>query len=125
MINADTVRALLRYSDWANEQVVSAASKLPDAKLDHSIEMGRGSLRSELLHILAGESVWLQRWQGRRETPWPNETERAPSASLRHAFSRSIPNEIASSPPSHRPGSSKTSPTATRRAAFSRPRSAT
>lgn len=32
-------------------------------------------MRRTLLHVLAGEAVWLKRWQGERETPWPNEDE--------------------------------------------------
>jgi len=86
MIDLHSIRALLHYSDWANDQVLAAASHLADAKLDQPIEMGRGSLRSELLHILAGESVWLQRWQGRREMPWPNELERVPVCDIASRF---------------------------------------
>lgn len=82
MNDLHSTRTLLRYSDWANDRVLAATSHLADTKLDQPIEMGRRSLRSELLHILAGESVWLQRWQGRRDTPGPNENEPAAVATI-------------------------------------------
>ena len=40
------------------------------------------SLRRTLLHIYCGELVWLARWQGKTETPWPNEEERASVAAI-------------------------------------------
>lgn len=86
MINLESAKTFLRHNDWANGQVLNAAAGLSDEKLDKAMEMGRGSLRSQLLHIWAGESVWLARWQGRTETPWPNENEKAPVASILQRF---------------------------------------
>jgi uncharacterized damage-inducible protein DinB len=74
-MNIETLRVFLKYSDWANGQIVAAATALGDAQLDRAFDMGRGSLRTTLMHIWAGESVWVSRWQGRIETPWPNEDE--------------------------------------------------
>lgn len=62
---------LFAYNDAENHQVFSAALTLSDAQLDDSIEMGFGSLRKTLEHIQIGETVWLARWQGLAETPWP------------------------------------------------------
>lgn len=70
-----TVDAFLRYGDWANERILRAAAGLPDEKLDAAFDMGVGTLRRTLIHILAGEAVWIERWQGRAETPWPNQDE--------------------------------------------------
>lgn len=72
-----TIQQLLRYGDWANEECLHAAAGLADTALDQSFDMGRGSLRRTLIHIWAGEHVWLQRWQGRAERAWPDESERA------------------------------------------------
>jgi len=75
MSDLSTITTILRYGAWANEELLHAASGLPDSKLDQPFDMGMGSLRKTLLHIHAGEHVWLQRWQGRTETPWPDENE--------------------------------------------------
>jgi uncharacterized damage-inducible protein DinB len=90
MIDLPTVRTILRYGDWANEQIVHACSFLSDEQLDRIFAIGRGSLRKTLLHILAGESVWLRRWQGDRETPWPSEDKHATPATIEERFTETI-----------------------------------
>lgn len=82
MINLESARTILSYSDWANEQLHRAAGGLADDKLDQPFDMGVGSLRKTLIHIFAGESVWLQRWQGKVEVPWPNEEEKLSVATI-------------------------------------------
>lgn len=82
MKDLSTIRALLRYSDWANGQLVQTAATLRPELLDQTLDIGMGTLRRTLLHILAGESVWLARWRGERETPWPDEQERTDPAEI-------------------------------------------
>lgn len=77
MTQLEMVRELFLYDDWANDRVLQAASSLTDEQLDRSIDMGCGSLRRTLMHMLCAEQVWVQRWQGHGETPWPDEKERA------------------------------------------------
>lgn len=60
---AGTLRYLLSFSDWANEQVFSAAATLDDAAVDKEFEYGCGSLRKTLHHIVAAESGWLANWR--------------------------------------------------------------
>ncbi len=54
MIDLTTIKTLLRYSDWANEQLARAAAGTTLELLDKVFDIGRGSLRKTLLHILAG-----------------------------------------------------------------------
>ena len=89
MIHLNTLRAFLRYSEWANGQLVHASAGLEDGQLDQSFDIGRGTLRKTLLHIHAGEHIWLQRWQERTETPWPDEDEKASVATIAGRFSTS------------------------------------
>lgn len=77
MVNLSSIRALLAYNDWADDRILDASSRLSDEALDRPFDMGSGSLRKTLIHIWAGESVWLARWMGKTETPWPDEAERA------------------------------------------------
>lgn len=86
MTGWDTVQTLLNYSDWANGCLLKAASPLSDAQLDQPIDMGMGSLRRTLLHILAGEAVWLQRWKEQTETKWPDETLKTPVGKIAEQF---------------------------------------
>ncbi len=82
----DYWRQMFRYSDWANGRLVDAATLLNNESLDRTMEIGLGSLRATLKHIYDGESVWLARWQGRSETPWPAYDERPSMVELADRF---------------------------------------
>jgi len=88
MTNLGILATFLHYSESANERLMAAAKSLNDAQLDRPFEMGVGSLRRTLLHLYNGEYVWLQRWQGRTETPWPDEEEKAAVATIAQRFLR-------------------------------------
>lgn len=88
MVTLDTLREMLAYCDWANERILERAAALSAAQLDQPQEMGLGSLRRTLRHILAGEDVWLQRWQETRDAPWPNEQEALELGELRQRFAQ-------------------------------------
>ena len=83
-----TLSEFLKYSNWANSEILRHSEKLTDAQLDQPFDMGLGCLRRTLIHIHAGEHVWLQRWQGRTETPWPNELVKTPVAEIAAHFAR-------------------------------------
>lgn len=70
-----TLATLFSYSDWSNRQILDRAAKLTDAQLDQTLDIGRGTLRRNLTHTLAGESVWLLRWKQTPEVPWPDESK--------------------------------------------------
>jgi uncharacterized damage-inducible protein DinB len=58
---------LYRYNSWANERVVALCDGLTDGQLDEPREMGLGSLRKTVFHILTAEEIWLERWTA---VPW-------------------------------------------------------
>lgn len=72
MTKTSNARAMFSYNDWADLQLLGAARLLSDAQLDQGFDIGLGTLRRTLKHILDGETVWLARWQGKAETPWPD-----------------------------------------------------
>lgn len=86
MIDPSSISAWFRYNDWADTELLRAATPLSDSQLDRPFAMGVGSLRKTLLHIWAGESVWIARAQGRTETPWPNQEEKVSVAILSERF---------------------------------------
>ena len=59
--------SLYAYNDWANEKIVRMCDGLTDAQLDQPKEMGMGTLRSTLFHILTADVVWMERWES---APW-------------------------------------------------------
>jgi len=82
MFDLRTIQTAFDYNDDANGMVVAAAGALSDEQLDRPIEMGRGNLRTTLIHLLAGEQVWLQRWRGASDTPWPDENVKSTVAEI-------------------------------------------
>ncbi|MFO0942469.1 MAG: DinB family protein [Pirellulales bacterium] len=61
------IEALYQYNDWANSRIFRLADGLSDEQLDAKFEMGFGSLRATLFHMLAAENAWLDRWL---RNPW-------------------------------------------------------
>jgi uncharacterized damage-inducible protein DinB len=88
MFNPDSLRDILRYNDWANDRLLHAAVEFSDTQLDQPFDVGLGSLRRILTHLYTGEHVWLQRWQGKQETPWPDEKEKVSIADLSKRFAQ-------------------------------------
>lgn len=87
-MSIETLIPLWWYSDWANAAIVAAAAELPDEPLDRNLEIGPGTLRRIIRHIGDGELVWLSRWKGNVETPWPSQTGRPTVAELGERFVR-------------------------------------
>ena len=64
---------LYDYNDWANQKVLSLCDGLTDEQLDTPREMGFGTLRATLFHILTAEVVWMERWQFVPWRPFPTD----------------------------------------------------
>lgn len=77
MIQIETVRTFYGYNDWANDQLLLACGQLGDGKLDQAFDMGLGSIRATMMHIVIGEDTFLKRAQGEVEAKWGDEAERA------------------------------------------------
>jgi uncharacterized damage-inducible protein DinB len=81
-----TIRTLLEYADWSNDRLLAAAGPLSDEQLDRDMQIGPGTLRRTLIHIHNGEYVWLRRWRGEAETPWPSESDKLSVDEIRKRF---------------------------------------
>ena len=53
------------YHDWATEQILNLAASAEEAQLDIDHNIGRGSIRGNLLHMYDAERAWVGRWAGR------------------------------------------------------------
>lgn len=62
---------LYRANAWAFGRLFSLCDGLSDAQLDQPRELGMGSLRATLFHILAAEEIWFERWTGAPARPFP------------------------------------------------------
>ena len=64
MVDPPTLRELFEHGAWARDQILAAASTLSDEQLDRSFEIGPGSFRRTLWHIVEAERLWNARCRG-------------------------------------------------------------
>lgn len=64
-MNIDDIRSLYDYNQWANRRTLDACAGLTQAQFTQRIESSFPSLRETLVHICAGEWIWLERWLDR------------------------------------------------------------
>jgi uncharacterized damage-inducible protein DinB len=58
-----------KYNLWANLRLLDACANLSDAQLDATTRGTFGSVRATLMHIVAGEEGYVQRFTGQRPEP--------------------------------------------------------
>jgi len=64
-VQADDIRTLYKYNDWANQRILSACRPVDSSAFTRNLGNSFGSLRDTLVHISWAEWIWLERWQGR------------------------------------------------------------
>jgi len=69
------IEDLFRYNDWANARIFDLARELTNAQLDAPRELGFGSLRNTIFHLLTAEEIWLERWQLVPWRPFPTDSQ--------------------------------------------------
>lgn len=68
LVIVDYYRWLYDYSCWARDRVLAQVAKLDHAAYTASRALDYGSIRGTLVHWLAREVVWLDRWQGQADS---------------------------------------------------------
>ena len=63
-MNIDEIRTLYDYNTWANLRVIAIARLLNRHEFTQDLGTSYRSVQGTLVHILHGEWLWLQRWQG-------------------------------------------------------------
>jgi uncharacterized damage-inducible protein DinB len=78
----EVVRSLYRYNSWANAQILKAAAKLTPAQLNEAGGASFESVHDTLVHTLAAQWLYLERWQGRSPRAMPTPAEFAGLAAI-------------------------------------------
>jgi uncharacterized damage-inducible protein DinB len=63
-MNAADFARLYAYNRWANHRVLACAHRAPPSAASRSLGVSHDSVLGTLVHIMWGEWLWLQRWQG-------------------------------------------------------------
>ncbi len=67
-MDLNDIRELYDYNRWANRHTLAAAGNLGADAFTRAMGNSFSSVRDTLAHILSGEWIWLERWQGRFPT---------------------------------------------------------
>src|SRR5215472_9396361 len=65
----DDIQLLFEYDRWANDRVLLAASDLSTEEFTRGLGGAFSSVRDTLLHVIAGEWVWLEYWKAPSPDP--------------------------------------------------------
>ncbi|HEX2834639.1 MAG TPA: DinB family protein [Thermoanaerobaculia bacterium] len=85
-MNADDVRKLYRYNDWANARLLATIAELPDEAFTRTIVSSFPSIRDTVAHIAFAEWLWLGRWRGAGPSGMPAWSRDASFAVLRETL---------------------------------------
>ena len=82
-MTGEMIRTMYRYSAWANARVLEAAAGVTPAQFVAGGGASFDSLRDTLVHTMAAQWLYLERWQGRSPTSMPSGAEFADPAAVR------------------------------------------
>lgn len=108
MIPAATFRELYDYNWWARDRQLDACAALTPEQFVRPVGGSFPAVRDTLAHLVAGEWLYLERWQGRSPTALPPAAEfptldsirerwRGIEGQLRSVLTRLDDNELARS----------------------------
>jgi uncharacterized damage-inducible protein DinB len=63
-MNKQDLQLLFEYNRWANKETISAAGALAPEDFIKDLASSHRSVRDTLVHTLAAEWIWLERWKG-------------------------------------------------------------
>lgn len=75
----DILDRLLRHDAWTTRQILLRCTNLSDVELDQRFDIGNGSLRATLLHIIDNMEVWTDLMHERPVREQAVDSERARS----------------------------------------------
>ena len=63
---------LLAFNDWATRLLFEAVAGLSTSQWTHEVGGSFGTIQSTMAHMVGAEWIWLERWQGRSPSSWPD-----------------------------------------------------
>jgi len=79
----EDIRILYEYDAWANHRILNAVAALTADQFTRDMGSSFPSVRDTLAHIMGGQWLWLERWQGRTPTSLPTAADYPDLLSLR------------------------------------------
>jgi uncharacterized damage-inducible protein DinB len=71
MVSLQTIRELFTYNYWARDRQLGACASLTQEQIVQPMGNSFSSLRDTLVHLIAAEWMWKERWLGRSPQSFP------------------------------------------------------
>jgi uncharacterized damage-inducible protein DinB len=82
-MTGEMIRTMYRYNAWANARILDTAAGVSAAQFVAGGGASFDSLRDTLVHTMAAQWLYLERWQGRSPQAMPAGTDFADLVSVR------------------------------------------
>lgn len=82
-MNRQDIELLFRYNDWANDRILDTAATVSPEQLSAPNDVGWGSLRGALVHLMDAEYVWRNLLKTGDHVKWLQPEEFPDVASIR------------------------------------------
>ena len=89
-----TITELIRYNNWANQQVLAACQKLSQDQLAATMPGAYGSIRDTMEHIIRAEAYYVELLTSTRPQP-PFQWEAKPGLAEMRAYATQVGNALA------------------------------
>jgi uncharacterized damage-inducible protein DinB len=63
-MNTIDIKYIFDYNRWANKTILEVVSRLTPEQFTKDLHSSHRSVRDTIVHILAAEWIWLERWKG-------------------------------------------------------------
>jgi uncharacterized damage-inducible protein DinB len=87
-VNRDDFQLLYEFNSWANKRTLDSCVPLSQEQLTRDLKSSFNSVRDTLVHIVAAEWIWLERWHGRTPTSFPKAADYPDLESVRNYASK-------------------------------------
>lgn len=87
-MNKNDIATLYQYNDWARRRVLAQAARVSDEQYVAPAPVPRDSLRGTLVHSLAAEVTWRERWQDKSSAAQLNVNDLPTFSALQERWER-------------------------------------
>ena len=85
-MNADDFKTIYQYNAWANHRTVDSCATLSPEQFTRELNSSFRSVRDTLVHVMAVEQVWLERWKLKWDGTFRKASDFPDVASVRQAW---------------------------------------
>ena len=87
------LKTLFQFDKWATDKLLEVVAQVPESQYNKDLGSSHGGIHGTLVHIMAADRIWLERWKGNSPTRLIGEEEVPTLQSLKEQW-RSLRKEL-------------------------------